>query len=298
MAVLLPVEGSNTPTPPLVLSDKLTYPTSLHPSLSSILKLSINSKTSEPYLPLSKHELLLTPSRQSDVPHRVKLHNDPTVSPFMYSPPNPYLPQHADEYFRGLRKTEEEIIGQSLKEGKASGCPLSVIRMRNLRTTPTNPSSTTGESEAFLGENKNTTNNDNHVTDSEEEDVFIGVLQVYREDSFLEIAEGPEREAAISKNMSLPTGDPTIIYTWYFLLSPQYTGKGYMTLVLKELRDEWLVPVLGARVIEAQAFSDNPGSEGVHLKLGFKETGETELRMPEDRGGMLRMERCFRWEKA
>ncbi|SGY73067.1 BQ5605_C005g03256 [Microbotryum silenes-dioicae] len=241
MAVSLPVACSSTPTPSSVLSDKLTYPTSLHPSLSWILKLSINSKTSEPYLPLSQHELILTPSRQSDVPHRVKLLNDPTVSPFMYSPPNPYLPRHVEEYVRGLRKTEEAIIGQSLKEGKAS---------------------------------------------------------VYREDSFLEIVEGPERDAAISKNLSLPTGDPTIIYTWYFLLSPECIGKGYMTLVLKELRDEWLVPVLRMRVIEVQAFSDNPGSEGVHLKLGFKGTGETELRMPEDREGMLRMEKCFRWEKA
>ncbi|SCV69128.1 BQ2448_2148 [Microbotryum intermedium] len=287
----LAIVGSNTLTSISALSDKLTYPTSLHPTITSILKLFINLATSEPYLPLSKHNLILTPSRHSDVPHRVNLVNDPTVSPFMYSPPNPYRVQHAEEFFRSLRKSEKELIEKSLKESRAWGCPLSVLRLR--KGTTMNPSFTTS---ASASNKDKSSQDDENESESEDEDVFIGVLQVFREESFLEIPEGPERDAAISTNLSLPAGNRDIIYSWYFILSPQYTGKGYMTSVLKELRDEWLVPILGVRVIEAQAFSDNVGSKVVHTKLGFKEIGETELKMPEDRGGMMRMERCFRWE--
>lgn len=68
-----------------------------------------------------------------------------------------------------------------------------------------------------------------------------------------------------------------------------------MTRVLSMFLDDFAIPTLGTRTIVSHAFLGNEASRRVHLKLGFVETGQATIRMPEYRGGELRDEWVFEW---
>lgn len=150
------------------------------------------------------------------------------------------------------------------------------------------------------------------------EDRFVGELGVIRETGFYEIPDEGERKKAIELNQSRLAGDPSILWTWFcesyrggagsvpiahslryntVLLHESYTGKGYITSVLRHLFSAFLVPHLNVYSIISYAFVGNVGSRAVHLKVGFVEDRKEWIKMPECRGGQMREEWVFRWTR-
>lgn len=71
-----------------------------------------------------------------------------------------------------------------------------------------------------------------------------------------------------------------------------------MTEALKLVRSQYLIPVLNCEHIKSAAFQGNIGSRAVHLKAGFKQMEDSEIRMPEDKGGEMMAEWNFEWRKG
>ncbi|ORY72567.1 hypothetical protein BCR35DRAFT_307571 [Leucosporidium creatinivorum] len=158
------------------VSPFLTLPSS-HPSLSSAGPFLLNPLTSEPYLPIPGTSLILTPSRSSDIPHRVALLTSPSVDPFVFSPPRPYTTDHATERFHTQRSDEQDIFDAWESKG-VTGLPVGTIRERR---------------------------------EGETKDRFVGELGFLKETGFHEIRDEEERKKAIESNKSKPPGDPSIL---------------------------------------------------------------------------------------
>ncbi|KAJ7240464.1 hypothetical protein C8J57DRAFT_98878 [Mycena rebaudengoi] len=95
----------------------------------------VNPHSGEPFLRLRSHKnIIITPLRLSDSPSLVTLLNDERISRWLYSPPNPYLPEHAEAWL----KRETAAANKLLSELEAArndatlkivdGCPVRSIR--------------------------------------------------------------------------------------------------------------------------------------------------------------------------
>lgn len=102
--------------------------------------LEFNHATQEPYLRLlPPHEnIILTPSRLSDVPASTVILNDPRVHMTLLGPPYPYTEDDARSWLQ-KRKEESDQIMDELREGAndepepgklklVSGCPVNILR--------------------------------------------------------------------------------------------------------------------------------------------------------------------------
>ena len=149
-------------------------------------------------------------------------------------------------------------------------------------------------------------------------ETFVGELGVFRESTFIEVAQGAERDSVVETNLARAPGDPEIVWTMFceslqcsrsmraltashaaVLLLPEFAGRGVMSQALSHLFEAFLVPstLLNVRHILSYAFVGNDGSRRVHEKLGFVVFGTDWLDMPEDRGGGKREEWIFEWKK-
>ncbi|KAM0747543.1 hypothetical protein T439DRAFT_328779 [Meredithblackwellia eburnea MCA 4105] len=218
----------------------------------------------------------------SDVNSRVTLLNDPSVSRFVFSPPNPYTLKDAierniisvkdaqeslDHWIRsfGSGDSSAKLRDGAQSTGRPKGCPFKTIRLI-------------------------------HEDGSEE---FVGELEVFRESGFIEIVDKVERQAAVKANLDRQAGDDEIVWTMFFLLLPTFAGQGLITRALRTLFDTFLLPrhLLNVHHILSYAFTDNFGSRRVHEKLGFREVKKDWVEMREDRGGGMREEWVFEWKK-
>ena len=122
-------------------------------------------------------DYFMTPFRLSDGPSFVNLVRDPSVDPWLFSPPKPYLLSDAEKRIAGQMKSAKKIL--ETWEGGVEGWPLAILRRRK--------------------------------EDGSEE--FVGDLGVGREDDFLEVGDAEERERKTGENERRERGDPEILWT-------------------------------------------------------------------------------------
>lgn len=153
------------------------------------------SPSHEPYLPFPPDSpfssYFFTPSRVSDAPSLVELMGDPTVDPWLFSMPRPYLLTHAEEYIASQIASPKIIL--EVWEAGADGWPCAVLRRRN---------------------------------EDGDSDEFVGNFGVGREGRFLAIENLDERRQMVEENEKRARGDPEIVWTMgcasfpSFLLGP------------------------------------------------------------------------------
>ena len=130
-------------------------------------------------VPASRYSL--TPPRLSDVADKLRLLNDPSVSPSLYSPPNHSTTSDGTARTTAALKDTSAIVERWVGTGTPDGCPFQAIR----------------------------------EVDELGEQSFVGELGVFREASFLEVREGEDRDQAVSDNLGRKSGDPKIVWTMF-----------------------------------------------------------------------------------
>ena len=146
------------------------------------------SPSHEPYLsfpsdsPFSSY--VFTPSRLSDGPALVLLLNDPSVDPWLFSMPRPYLLSHAEEYAASQMASQRKLLAEW--EAGIVGWPCAVLRKRN----------------------------------EEGGDEFVGNFGVGREGRFLDVEDVEERRAKVEENVGRACGDPATVWTMGCTSSP------------------------------------------------------------------------------
>jgi len=239
---------------------------------NSLLPLRFNPSSGEPYIPIPGHpKIIITPPRLSDVPLILSYMNDPSVYMNLANPPYPYRIEHAEQWLRAneerCRKCLEECVDAfgSQLEGKGEG---------------------TGESpgaESYVGWSP--------VQSLREvlpdgTDVFLGDVSV-RRTSFFHVIDEQEAARLTEENDARPVGDPEIVWAFGDYLAPSHHGRGIMTAAIKVMKDEWMIPKMGARKIVVDVMKGNVGSVRVFEKNGFKltETIDDCKVMQESKGG-------------
>ncbi|KAL1882566.1 hypothetical protein Plec18167_002982 [Paecilomyces lecythidis] len=169
-----------------------------------------NPRTGELYIPLpAPHSnIIITPPRRAgpdsndpdpaDCAQLADILNDPRVYPFLASPPHPYLPSHAEGFFRKVLAASEQFLPAARKASEGGsgtyvgGCPFSSIR-EIVRKRDAD-----GDSDDDAGW---------------ERDILIGDVGIMRY-PFYELPEGSEeRREAQERNAKLDPGDEEIIWT-------------------------------------------------------------------------------------
>ncbi|BGP39836.1 hypothetical protein JCM10450v2_003806 [Rhodotorula kratochvilovae] len=220
----------------------------------------------EPYLPLSSPAptslpLILTPTRESDIPALLRTLNDPRVGLQLVGPPYPYTPAHAAErlafnargtsaaFARLAERARRADAGRD-EEGQGwivDGLPLCAIRRED-----------TGE--------------------------WVGNFGVDRW-LFEDVPAGEERERATAENNAKCVGDKSVLWTFGFYLNPDYHGKGIMEHVLRTVLASYIFPYLNASEVRGAAFTANVASVRTQEKCGFRRYMAYERDIVETRGG-------------
>lgn len=80
-------------------------------------------------LPAPHENIVITPPRESDTDDLVLMLNDPRIYKFLFNPPFPYHPHHAEEWIRATRSKSDKLL-KALREGEAvvDGFPVQYIR--------------------------------------------------------------------------------------------------------------------------------------------------------------------------
>ncbi|KAI5476252.1 acetyltransferase, GNAT family [Pseudohyphozyma bogoriensis] len=244
------------------MSPTVTVPSpSLRELISSTSPL-LFSPSHEPYLPIASHPgFILTPARLPDVKPFVEGMNSPSVSQWLYGPPNPVTEDWAakrvqDDVDRAQKVLDEWELG-------VMEPPIRTIRFRK----------------------------------DGEPDVYVGDIFFRRDDHLPGIKDEAERAAAVKLNMERKRGDKDVVWTQGFFLLSEYGGKGLMSAVLDTLINGFVVPVMNGAHISSGAFAGNEGSRRVHLKAGFVPVESIWLMTRADRGGYLRESWEFEWTR-
>ncbi|THH10212.1 hypothetical protein EW146_g8443 [Bondarzewia mesenterica] len=213
-----------------------------HPQLRPF---EIHEQTGQPYLrlPAPHTHIILTPTRLADIPFVVEILNDPRVYKWLYTPPWPYLPEHANGWI-GATKSEadavwKELVDTSVEDPDAppkivGACPVRAIREQKEDGT-----------EIFLGD--------------------CG-FNLYK---FEEILDESARAQSVEENSAREIGDPKIIWQIGDYLKPSHHGQGIMSAVIATLMREWMVPRMGVRQVRPSIHDGNRGSMRVFEKNGF-----------------------------
>jgi len=221
----------------------------------------INPSTGEPFLRLKKHKnIILTPPRLSDITSYPPILNDPRVHKWLIGPPFPYLPEHAEAWYKIIKVDSDKGLAELNAARSVEGlvtigdCPIRAIRVKE--------------------------NGD---------DIYLGDLCISRcSDGRLLAPAGlqlddSQKEHLEDLNVGRKVGDPDIIWTIGDYLAPSHHGQGIMTDALDTLLSEWAIPRMGVRRIIATALEGNRGSVRVFEKCGFVLTRNLE-RFSEVRG--------------
>jgi len=166
----------------------------------------------------------------------------------VFTPVNPYLPEHAEAWFAFVQARSNAVLSQleAAKDAQdlitVSECPVRAIRevMEN------------GE-EVYLGDVVM-----QRCTDGKLLAVLAGVQ-----------AEEDEVARHAEENSRRCIGDPEIIWDFGDYHKPSHHGQGIMTDVVGTLLWRWAVPRMGVRRVLATVFGGNHGSVRVFQKNGF-----------------------------
>ncbi|KAF8714453.1 Acetyltransferase, GNAT family, partial [Rhizoctonia solani] len=221
-----------------------------------------NSKTNEPFiaLPAPHSNIHLTPPRLDDADDILPIMNNREIFMNLASAPYPYLREHCDARLRDRVRDYENAMAHMSNIAEDVGF-LDIFPFRHIREVA--PDGT----ETFLGD--------------------IGLVREYE---FCEIDDKESRADAVNTNMSLPPGDPRIVWTFGNYLRPTHQGRGIMSVVIKTVTDVWAIPHMNARRFYAAAFIENVGSQKVFQKNGFDIVSRVygAIRFPESKGGHVK----------
>ncbi|KAF9446119.1 acyl-CoA N-acyltransferase [Macrolepiota fuliginosa MF-IS2] len=200
--------------------------------------LETNPSTKEPFLRLRGHpNVVITPPRQTDIPHMLPPMNDERIHIWLSSTPYPYTLEHAQNWLN--RITPECELGlKELREALENNEPIALTHspVRCLRELQEDGS-----------------------------DIFLGDIGLIRcPDIPLENSKHDN-----ATNRALPVGHPEIIWTIGDYLVASHHRRGIMTDAVDTLVNNLGKPLLGARHFVAAAYSGNEGSQKVFLKNGF-----------------------------
>jgi len=224
--------------------------------------LQINPDTKEVFLRLpAPHEnIIITPPRLDDAHMVVEYLNDPRIYTKLENPPYPYLPEHAEWWLNLVKKESDSLLKDLHDAGDnnqapifSKGCPV-----RSLREIKEDGS-----------------------------DLFIGDIGIDRAKRFSYLRDTESEAQKDKHNMSLPAGDPEIIWDIGDYLAPSHHGKGIMSAALGTLLREWAIPRMNANTVHGIAFKDNVASVRVFEKNGFKmfDTVEDCVELSPSKGG-------------
>ncbi|KAH7334555.1 GNAT domain-containing protein [Rhizoctonia solani] len=221
-----------------------------------------NSHTNEPFiaLPAPYSNIRLTPPRLEDADEILVIMNDPEVAINFATPPYPYLREHCDGWLGDkIREYQAAMVHLTNVDGNVGF--LDLLPLRHIREVE--PDGT----ETFLGD--------------------IGLI---RENGFLDIRDAEARVAKVNMNLTLPAGDPNIVWTFGDYLRPTHHGRGIMTAVIKAVIDLWATPHMNAYKFLAATFPENVGSQKVFLKNGFQIIDRVvgAVQFPESKGGHIK----------
>ncbi|KAH0578991.1 hypothetical protein J132_00876 [Termitomyces sp. J132] len=240
-----------------------------------IYPLEVNPKTGEPFLRLRNHQnIILTPPRPEDALSYLPNMNDPHIYKWLGSPPFPFLPEHAEGMYEKFKvvweccQSELEAARESQELVLVGNSPVRAIR--EVRED---------DSDIFLG--------DISITRAKD-----GKLLAPPDDADDEEKTGKYMET----NMSLPVGNPNIIWSVGYYLIPSYHGRGIMTDALQTLLWDWAVPRMGVRHIITSAFEGNEGSFRVFQKNGLKQKRFIKNYM--QRNGQWRNLNVVEWKRS
>ncbi|KIJ57095.1 hypothetical protein M422DRAFT_198478 [Sphaerobolus stellatus SS14] len=232
--------------------------------------LAVNAKTNEPYiqLPFPHSNIIITPPRQTDADLKaiVSILNQEAVWKWFEGPPYPYETHHGQQWMESMMKESQEIL-QAISERDpgelATDCPVRIIR---------------------------------EVQDNGEE-IFLGDIYVAK-CQYMYITDPEERKRLTEENKKKDPGNTV----WQFgdFLAPSYHGKGIMTLAIKAVIEQWMVPRMGVKHISVTTFDNNIGSCRVFEKNGFllKETIPNVRPIPEKKGGGMHGINILEWDLA
>ncbi|KAL8280205.1 hypothetical protein RQP46_007319 [Phenoliferia psychrophenolica] len=238
-------------------------PTVYHSTITDHTNL-LFTPASSPFLPIrpsrsSAHSpYQLTPLLAADLPHLVATLNDASVWPNFVGSPYPYQDSDARKWLALKEKETREIMAKFQKgEWDVEGCPVATIR------------------ETATG-------------------AWAGAIGVDRWG--YPNLEGEERRAAKAANDARALGDPDLVWTVGYYLSPNSSSKGLMTSTLRTLIVDYLIPVLHIRNLRSSALTHNPASRRVQEKCGFREIGKFNRVMDQGRGGGVVEEWLMEWK--
>ncbi|KAG6875529.1 hypothetical protein C0993_008784 [Termitomyces sp. T159_Od127] len=237
--------------------------------------LEVNSQTGEPFLRLRNHKnLILTPPRPEDVLAYIPNMNDHRIYQWLGSPPFPFLLEHAEAMYEKFKvlcdisQAELEAARGSPELVIVGNCPIRAIR----------------------------------EVREDGSDVFLGDLSITRakDGKLLVPPDEADDEAKAAKsfeaNMSLPVGDPNIVWSVGNHLTPTHHGRGIMTDALQTLLWDWAIPRMGVCHIITSAFEGNEGSFRVFQKCGFKQRSFIENYMQNN--GQWRNLNVVEWRRS
>ncbi|KIJ38427.1 hypothetical protein M422DRAFT_104847, partial [Sphaerobolus stellatus SS14] len=203
--------------------------------------LQLHEETKEPFLrlPPPHSNIILTPPRVNDeeISAIVSILNVEKVTKWLQGPPFPYKPEHAKYWLEENKQSTDAIIKEieSKEPGYfIGGCPVRILR---------------------------------EITEDGRE-IFLGDCGIDAW-GFEEIADQEERKRLVEENSKKEPGDPDKEWSFGDYLAPSHHGKGIMSLTIKTLLDQWIIPRMGAKKINATAFNGNIGSVRVFEKNGF-----------------------------
>ncbi|KAF9024102.1 hypothetical protein BDZ89DRAFT_139458 [Hymenopellis radicata] len=199
-----------------------------------------NPTTGELFIRLNHHpRIIVTPPRISDAAPLIELLNDERVCVWLSAPPYPYKPEHAD-WWLNQKITE---TNEGLEELEKGAPILKASPVQTLREIQDDGS-----------------------------DIFLGTIDFFRCPWMAvdpRAAEGSDPEALLKENNARPVGDPDILWTAGYYLSPSHHGQGIISDALGTLLHKFAVPLLGVRRMIGSAYTGNKGSIRVFEKNGF-----------------------------
>ncbi|CAE6425542.1 unnamed protein product [Rhizoctonia solani] len=235
-----------------------TYP--YNPRYADIVQ--HNPQTNEPFiaLPAPYSNIRLTPPRLSDADAVLEIMNTPEIIMNFATPPYPYLKEHCDGWLQDkIREYESAMVCITKVDGDVGF--LDLLPLRHIRE---------------IGPNGT--------------EIFLGDIGLIRENGFCQIQDEEAREAEANINLTIPVGDPNIVWTFGDYLRPSHHGRGIMTAVIKTVIDSWAVPHMNAFKFWAATFPENIGSQRVFLKNGFQIVDRAigVVQFPESKGGHIK----------
>ncbi|KAG2022737.1 acetyltransferase [Coprinopsis cinerea AmutBmut pab1-1] len=220
------------------------------PATGQFYPLQMHLQNGEPFLRLKKHKnVIITPPRMSDACELCSMTNHPLVFEWSEIPRLPVTLEETEIELKTRKATSDQTLCtlQAAQDGPefltVGFCPVDTLRL-------VLPSGT---------------------------DTLIGSIFITRceKGEFLSpagpsIVDWENRLEHLEDNSSLDVGDPDIVWSLGFYLSPKFHGQGIMSDAVNTLLHDWAIPRMGVRRMLVFTFQGNHGSVKTLLKNGFK----------------------------